>query len=348
MKAYSAPFDVGLGVTSLCNFSCKHCMGGDTLNGKNDLTKDELFRLIDELAAAKVFNINVFGGEPLCRKDIFDILEHLMKYHFTISMNTNGALVTKEIAERIAGYGRIKSLCVSLDGDSSDAMDIVRGQGAFNKVMKGIENILSTGRLNVLLSVTINKINFKRIKDLALLGKKIGAKGVRYNGLFFGGNAACNSKELLLSPSEHWDVIRAMDEARKEFGSFISGSYLQEVDIVEPLKTKESDNLDFIKVYPCGAATKKCYITPDGWVTPCELICNVRAGNVREKTFLDIWQKSEVMKSFREIMVYSLKGHEKCIGCRYKRLCYQGHRCGPYYFENGLKIEDVACLVDQV
>lgn len=347
MKTYSAPFNVTLCVTSLCNFSCKHCMGGDILNGKNDLTKKELFKLIDDLASAKVFNVGVFGGEPFCRKDIFDILDHLIKQRFTVSINTNAALVTKEMAERIAEYGRIKKLCVSLDGDIAEVMDGVRGKGSFDMVMKGIENILSTDMLEVLLSVTVNKINFRRIRGLALLGKKIGAKGVRYNSVFFGGSAACNSKELILTPQEHWEVISAMKEAREEFGTFITGSYLQEVDILEPLKTKEPDNLDFIKVNPCGAANKKCCITPDGWVTPCELIWNIKAGNIREKGFLDIWQNSEVMKSFREPIVYSLKGHKRCIGCRYKRLCYQGHRCDPYYFEEDLNIEDVKCLVER-
>lgn len=347
MKTYSAPFDVTLCVTSLCNFSCRHCMGGDALNGKKDLTKKELFKLIDDLSSAKVFNVSVFGGEPFYRKDIFDILDYLMKQRFSVSINTNAALLTKEIAERIAGYGKIKSLCVSLDGDTPRVMDRVRGVGSFDKVMKGIDNILSTGKLGVLLSVIINKINFRRIRDLALLGKKIGARSVRYNSVFFGGSAACNSKELFLTPQEHWEVISAMKEARKEFGSFISGSYLQEVDILESLKMKEPDKLDFIKVNPCGAATKKCCITPDGWVSPCELMWNVRAGNIRDKSFLDIWQNSEVMKSFREPTGYSLKGHERCIGCRYKRLCYQGHRCSPYYFEDGVNIEDVSCLVER-
>jgi radical SAM protein with 4Fe4S-binding SPASM domain len=346
MRTYSAPFDVVLGITSLCNFSCRHCMAGDNSTGKNDLTKEEIFRLVDDLAEAKVFKLNVFGGEPLCRKDIFDILDHIMKYHFSVSMNTNASLITREIAEKIAGYQRIKILCVSLDGDSPETMDAMRGKGAFDKVMKGVENILSTGSLSVMLSATINKINFKRIRDLALLGRKIGVNSVRYNSVFFGGSAACNSKELVLSPSEHWEVINAMNDARKEFGSFVIGSYLQEADIVEPLKTKEPDNLDYVKVNTCLAGVKKCYISPDGWVSPCELICNVKAGNIREKSFLDIWRNSEVMKSFRVPMEYSLKEHGKCIACRYKRLCYWGHRCVPYYFEEGLKVENTVCLVD--
>jgi len=340
----SSPLDVTLGVTSLCNFSCRHCIAGNTLNGRSDLTKEELFKIIDDLAAAKVFNICVFGGEPFCRDDIFEILEHLLQYHFSVSINTNATLVSKDAAKRIAGYRRIKTLTVSMDGDDAEIMDSMRGRGAFDKAIRGIENIISTGRLRVSLSVTINKINFKRIRELALLGKKLGARSVRYNSVFFIGNAACNSKDLALTPTEHQEVIRLIDEARKEFGNFVTGSYLQELEILGGLRGKESDNLDYIKVDPCGAATKKACITPEGWVTPCDLVWNTRAGNLRERSFLDIWQNSEVMREFRKAITYSLKGHEGCIVCKYKRLCYQGHRCEPYYYENGLKVEDVRCL----
>jgi len=201
--------------------------------------------------------------------------------------------------------------------------------------------------LRVLLSVTVNKINFKRIRELALLGKSLGAASVRYNSMFFGGNAACNSKELMLTPSERWELIGFIKEARKEFGDFIAGSCLQEVDILKGLKYKKVKTQTSIKINPCGAATSKCYIAPDGNVTPCELMWNLKAGNIKESRFLDIWKNSEVMRGFRKPMIYSLKDHPGCMGCGYKRLCYQGHRCSPYYFEKDLNIEEVNCLVDK-
>lgn len=345
-KELSAPLDIILGVTHKCNYSCKHCGVGNSLGSDGDLTTQELFKLIDELVEAKVFSVCIFGGEPFCRKDIFKIIDYIHSKPVSLKLNTNATLITQEIANRLADYNKLKVITVSFDGDTPEIMDGMRGKGAFVNARKGIENILATKRLKVLLSVTVTRFNFKRIREIAILGKKIGANGVRYNSVFFSGNASCNIEKIMLSPKEHREALDLVRGVYREFGDFISGSYLQEVEIIEDLNNKKSEKSDSIIVYPCGAATKKCCITADGWVTPCEVIWDVRAGNIREKRFLDIWKNSNIMKSFREPMTYSLKGHPRCVGCRYKRLCYQGHRCNPYHYTGDLSLKEVDCLLD--
>jgi len=344
-KALSAPFNVVLAVTSKCNFSCKHCLVGNSLNAGNDLTKEELFRLVDELMRAKVFSLCIFGGEPLCRSDLFEIIDYIHSRPFSVSMNTNATLITKEIANRLAGYKKIKSLTVSFDGDKPEVMDAIRGEGAFKKAVDGIENILATGKLSVVLSVTVNKLNFQRIKEMAYFGKKIGARGIRYNSVFFGGNAGCNVEEIMLSREEHRQTLGLIEDIHQELGVFVSGSYLQEIEILESLNQGSFQGTDSLTIHPCGAAMKRCCITADGWVTPCELIWDVKAGNIRKTSFLDIWQNSKVMQGFREPLEYSLKNHPKCVGCRYKRLCYQGHRCQPYYYSQNITPEKINCIL---
>ncbi|TRZ95963.1 radical SAM protein [bacterium] len=344
-KTLSAPFNVVLAVTSKCNYSCKHCLAGNSLDSDSDLSKEELFRLIDQLREAKVFSLCVFGGEPLCRGDIFEIIDYIHSRPFGLSMNTNATLITRDIAMRLAGYKKIKALTVSFDGDTEEVMDAMRGRGAFKNALRGIENILATKKIGVLLSVTVNRINFKRIKEMAYFGRKIGARGIRYNSVFFGGNAACNAKEIMLSPKEHREALDLVKDIHQEFGGFVSGSCLQEVEIIESLNRITPQESDSLTIHPCGAATQKCCITADGWVTPCEVMWDVKAGNIRKNSFLEIWQNSELMQSFRQPMEYSLKGHPKCIGCRYKRLCYQGHRCQPYYYSSNITPEEANCIL---
>jgi radical SAM protein with 4Fe4S-binding SPASM domain len=345
IRKLSAPFNVTLSITNKCNFYCKHCFLGDSLGTNGELTTQELYALIDNLAQAKVFTIGIGGGEPFCRKDILQIIDHIHSKPLSLSLNTNATLVTKKIAKKLAGYNKLKFIVVSFDGDSEKVMDGMRGKGAFRQALKGIENILATKRLGVLLSVTVTRINFKRIKEIAVFAKKIGASGVRYNSVVFCGNACTNIEEIKLSPQEHRETLDLVKEARMEWKDFISGSYLTEIKMIENFNQQELKKLDHLIIYPCKASTERCGISADGWVLPCEMLCNVKAGNIRQRDFLDIWQNSQVMQSFREAMVYSLKGHPRCIGCRYKQLCYQGQRCKPYYYSSNLNPEDVGCIL---
>ena len=343
-KELSVPIEVVLGITSKCNLSCRHCGFGDSLNSDGDLSTEELFSLIDELVKAKVFKIALFGGEPFCREDIFEIMDYIDNKPVSINLSTNATLVTKEIANRLTGYKKLKAITVSLDGDNPKVMDAMRGKGAFSSAVRGIENMVAAG-LKVSLLVTVTKFNFKRIKEMAVLGRRIGIKRIGYHSLFLSGNAVCNLNELMLSPQEHREVLDLIKEVHQEFGSFISGSYLQEVELIEDLDSKQPERADSITVYPCGAATQRCCITADGWVTPCEVLYNLRAGNIQQERFLDIWHNSEVMKTFREPIVYSLKEHPRCIECRYKPLCYYGQRCA-YCYAGDLSIEEVNCLLN--
>jgi len=92
-RILSAPLFVIWEITGLCNLRCEHCLSsaGDPL--PNELSTEEAMRLLDYLETMKVFNINLSGGEPLMRPDIFDIIDYASQKKFSIDLLTNGALV---------------------------------------------------------------------------------------------------------------------------------------------------------------------------------------------------------------------------------------------------------------
>lgn len=336
------PMFVCFGITSKCNLNCRHCLNRSLPAPEPDMTTEELISVIDQMGEGGTKNLSLFGGEPLRHPHFRRIVERINKYPINISLNTNASLIDEETAKWLKAHG-IKGAVVSLDGSRPDIMAKTRGKDAFEMCLRGIEALRKEG-ISVLLSVTITKLNYKDVREMALLGKKINAASIRFNHVFFGGNAACFAKELYLSPDEEKEAVEAVWQAKEEFGDFINrdSSYLCQKKKMEKVGGFKP-SYDKITVPPCGAAGGKCAIRPDGWVTPCEIIWEVKCGNLKKKTLSDIWQNSDLMNSFRKPMELDLNDLPECKGCAHQYLCFLGHRCYPYYNPGGVHNKDLYC-----
>ena len=328
MKVLTAPISVCFGITSKCNLKCRHCLASGS-RARRDLSSEELSRVAQEIAGLKVFNISVFGGEPLLRKDFFGIVDRLNGSGASISLNTNGTLVTQTLAKRLAG-SPIRNYTVSLDGSSSVVHDQLRGKGSFGKSIAGIHNLIRQG-LPVTLSATVTRLNYLDIENMILLAKKTGVRRIRFNEVMFVGSAVCNSAHLSIPVKEKMPLLRAVQKLTKVYGGFLCGSLVQNADSVSLLQKARETARFPLRIKACGAGTVKCAIRPDGWVLPCENLWGIKAGDIRKETLYSIWHNSPVLRQFRADIVLQKEQCSGCNGCRYLRYCYQGHRCTPYY-----------------
>jgi radical SAM protein with 4Fe4S-binding SPASM domain len=338
--------DVCFGITSRCNLSCRHCLNRNLADKEPDMTTEEIFRVIDQLAEMGVKSVSLFGGEPLLHPDFKRIVEYFNSRNIGLSLNTNGTLIDGEMARWLKEH-KIGGAVVSFDGSSPEIMDAIRGKGAFEKALKGIAALRQEG-INVLLSVTLNKINYRDVQSMTLKGKEIGGNSIRFNHVFFSGNAACFWEEIYLNPKEEKEAIDAIWKVKEEFGNFInsSSSYLCQKEKLDKVKDYKPAG-DKIIVPPCGAGRGKCAIRADGWVVPCEIIWEVKCGNVKEKPLKEIWENSEVMNSFRKPLEVDLEEIPECKGCPYQYLCFIGHRCYPYYYPGGIKNRSLYCWLNK-
>ena len=336
------PRSVCFGITSRCNLNCKHCLNRNIAAPEPDMTTEELLGVVDQMGRGGTSDISLFGGEPLVHPDFRRIVEHINKYPISISLNTNGSLVDAETARWLKDH-KIKGAVVSFDGSNSSVMDSMRGTGAFEASIEGIKALREEG-LSVLLSATLTRLNYKDARQMVILGKKIRGSSIRFNHVFFGGNAACFVKELYLSPDEEREAVDVVWRLKAEFGDFISGqsSYLCQKAKLDKVRDYKPV-YDKITVSPCGAANGKCAIRPDGWVTPCEIIWDVKCGNLKEKSLGEIWRSSEKMNLFRKPMEVDLKELPECQGCAYQYLCFIGHRCYPYHNPGGAANKELYC-----
>ena len=126
-------------LTTGCNLRCIHCRASATdLMSPEDLSTRECLRIVDEIAAYAPLILVLSGGEPLWRRDVFEISKHAVRRGLRVALATNGTLVDEAMAERIKDAGILR-VSISLDGADRVTHDSFRGHdGAFDAALRGI------------------------------------------------------------------------------------------------------------------------------------------------------------------------------------------------------------------
>jgi cyclic pyranopterin phosphate synthase len=151
-------------VTDRCNFRCVYCMpeqGFPSSPKDEQLTSDELVRLIQVGASLGIRKVRLTGGEPLLRNDIVDIVRLISDIPEIedLSCTTNGFLLSeKASALASAGLNRVN---ISLDTLREDRFQAVARRGSLSKVMDGIRVAQASG----LMPVKINAVAMRGIND---------------------------------------------------------------------------------------------------------------------------------------------------------------------------------------
>lgn len=172
-----SPMFVAWDITYKCNLNCFFCdrqtIYRDKLN--KDLTLTEAKMVIDNLADADVMTVGITGGEALLRNDLEDIAEYAVDKGLVVTLSTNGTLITKSRAQKLANL--FQSISISLDG-LSDTHDEVRGKkGAYDKAIQGLKHLAATNPRACAIGVNfvLNKLNFQELRKVFDTVRNIGA-----------------------------------------------------------------------------------------------------------------------------------------------------------------------------
>jgi MoaA/NifB/PqqE/SkfB family radical SAM enzyme len=139
-------------------------MDADAEKHENELTTEEAKRFIDDLADFHVPALLFSGGEPLVRKDLFELAAYAKEKGVRPTLSTNGTLITREVAQKLKDIG-VAYVGISLDG-LKDVNDMFRGkEGAYEAAMQGIRNCVAVGQ-RVGLRFTINEHNAKELDNI--------------------------------------------------------------------------------------------------------------------------------------------------------------------------------------
>lgn len=353
-----APFLVVWNYTYACNLRCKHCYSSAGKPSPEELTTEEALRTVDQLADAYVVAVSFSGGEPLMRRDFFDVARYAADKGLYVSLATNGTLIDDDVAGRLRDSG-VEYVDVSLDGANPETHDIFRGvPGSFERAIRGIKACVKAG-LYTCVAMTVTKHNLSEVPKVVELAKKLKAKRfLAFNFVPTGrGKVAI---DLDPTPQEREAVLKALYceliksvTGKGGIETFSTAPQFARVAI-ESFQTNESIIpaahygglvgstkllADFIG--GCGAGRIYCSLSPEGYVEPCVFL-PIRVGDLKKESFEDVWRNSKVFNELRDKDL--LKG--SCADCKYRFVC-GGCRARAYGYCGDYLASDPGCIYER-
>lgn len=337
-KEKKSSYGINWNITRECNLRCKHCYYDAGAQLEDELSTEESFALIDEIA--NVFgdkaNVTFGGGEPLMRRDIFDLISYGKKRGLHLVLASNGTLLNEEVAARLKESG-IEEVIIPIDG-TQKTHDSIRGEGVFEKAVKGARACKEAG-LSLVIDPCIMKQNEKETAKIIDIAENLGARQCRFFHYVSMGRGKDTMPDSELDSVQYAENLMLLyEEQSSRRGLEICTTQASQYWVI--LKRKEEEGLfvpDFFytEIPGCRAAIGMLSIKPNGDVVPCPLL-EVKAGNVREMSLREILNS----KVFVELRKREVKG--KCGLCKYKVIC-GGCRVRAYLHSGDYLAEDPLC-----
>lgn len=329
------PTIVTLELTNECNLRCKHCYAYAGERLENELTYEEIKRLLRALHDAGTMEIELSGGEPLLRPDLMKIINAAQSLDFEITLITNGILIKKETAKKLSDFS-IKHVQISLDG-LKEAHEYIRGKGTFESTVRAIKELRDED-IKVAVRTTATKKSLNDINGIVDLAVQLGVYRFGFFRFFPAGRGMAYKEELMLNANEMLNLHRTIKNIYEDYGNKIE-------IIADPCGFFEGEGFKKLSkkrnmLCPCPGGKTWCLIKSNGIVSSCDVITTY-AGNVREQKFGDIWEKAPIFKVFREFDPELLKG--TCSSCKHKNVCSGYCRALAFLYTGDFYSEDPTC-----
>jgi radical SAM protein with 4Fe4S-binding SPASM domain len=307
------PLSVHLDITYRCNERCEHCYLDH--DDRGEMTTAEIGGLLRQLADAGVFFLTLSGGEPLIRRDCFEIIEEARSLGFNVKLKTNAVLIREKEARRLRSLG-VEQVQISLYSHRPEVHDgITKVPGSLKRTLAGVRLLRSAG-LKVTLANVLMPSNFQDSEGVRAIAAELGAH---------------YTLDPTITPMMDGDtsVLRLRLPARELDAVFHDRNLVGDVEsFCAPPPPVDDDVRDGL---PCSAGHTACYVSPYGDLYPCVQF-PLPCGNVRRQPFLEIWQDSPQLAEVRSIRGKDLS---ICSSCTHLGTCT---RCpGLAYMEGNMR-----------
>jgi radical SAM protein with 4Fe4S-binding SPASM domain len=294
---HNIPLDGTIALTSHCNLSCRHCYIRDN-SAKDELTTQEIFRILDEITDAGCLYLLITGGEPLLRPDFKEIYTYARKKGLIVSLFTNGTLIDEETARLLKKFMPF-SVEITVYGASQETYESFTGTGgAYEACMNGIK-LLVEHKIPLALKSMVTNINkhdlsaMKNFADSLDLEFKYGLPILPHvSGSQSPYDVRLSPDELIKMDFNDKDRLREWTELYEKYNTPASTEHL----------------------FNCAAGQNCFSITSQGRLRICDMVPEPDY-DLKKDRFIDGY------KMFGPIMEKKLKGTKNCGGCEHVTFC---------------------------
>ncbi|MFM9413416.1 radical SAM protein [Peptococcus simiae] len=316
--------------TRTCNLKCKHCYAhAEAKQYEGELTTEEAKAFIDDLADFKVPVILFSGGEPLVRKDFFDLAAYAREKGIRATLSTNGTLITPEVAQKIKDHG-IGYVGISIDG-LRETNDTFRGvEGAFDAAMAGIRNCRAVNQ-RVGLRFTISRSTMDDVDAVLDMLENEDIDRICFYHLVYSGRG----ETLVTDDLTHEETRAIVDKICDRVVEWDERGLKKEVLLVDNhadgpymyLKYKDKDPARAAKIWQLlsmngGNRSGIAFGEVDhlGHVHPDQFTQHHDLGSVKDRPFKEIWtdMSNPILAGLKDRKPLL---DEKCQACNWLPIC---------------------------
>jgi len=323
-----APICLTWEITYACNLQCVHCLSSSGTRDPRELSTDQAKAVLDELRDLQVFYINIGGGEPMIRKDFFEILEHAETNNIGVKFSTNGTYITAENARRLAAMNYL-DIQISLDGVDAATNDAVRGKGSYATAIAAMNHLRDANFGQFKISVVVTRHNVDQLDAFKALADSYGAQ-LRITRLRPSGRGA-----------DTWDVLHPTQQQQRQIYNWLMkhGENVLTGDSFFHLNAF-GESLPGLNL--CGAGRVVCLIDPIGDVYACPFVIHdqFKAGSLlSDGGFTKVWKESDLFLSLREP-----ESEGACSACGSYDACQGGCMAAKFFTGIPLDGPDPECV----
>ena len=302
------PLQVSIEVTRRCPLECLHCYNnlpmGDMDARQRELSKEEHFRVLDELVEMGCFWLLYTGGEIFARKDFLEIYTYAKKKGFLITLFTNGTIITEQIADYLAQWPPF-AIEITLYGRTRETYEALTAiPGSYDRCLRGIKLLKERG-LPLKLKTVATSINKHEVVAMRRFAEEELGVEFKMDGQI-NPRIDCSQSPLAvrLTPEEVVALDMSAPKGMSEYRR------LAKHDSEKPPNLAQIDTM-----YHCGGGMNGFAINAYGEMGIC-VISQQETFSVREVGVRQVWENSLLrLRSRKRTRV------TKCVQCRIQSLC---------------------------